>query len=183
MNDWLDKSLQDLAAEDPPVEAVAEVRMRVLDRVKPRRRWWLWLLAPATAAVVVSLLVLPEPAARSQRARDELARLLPEKQFEAPAAATPKAAATAEPAEAIRPVVPQPRRRVAKAVTLDAQAAEQSIREDPSRVTRTEMAQARTLNILPTGTPDFVRIESGNPNVVILWSMNLPVTEQSGDRP
>ena len=50
MNDWLDKSLQDLAAEDPPAEAVAEVRMRVLDQVQTRRKGWLWWMVPAIAA-------------------------------------------------------------------------------------------------------------------------------------
>ena len=178
MNDWLDKSLQDLAAEDPPAEAVAEVRMRVLDQVQPRRRGWLWWMVPAVA-VAAAVAWFSVPVARVPVA----APIAEAAQATKPLPALPPAQVAAEP---VRPAVHEmkrPQTQVARTVAPHEQAAEQSIRENPSRVARVEMAHAGRLNIMPTGTPDFVRIESGNPNVVILWSLNQPVRDQSGDRP
>ncbi len=123
MTDWLDKSLQQLAAEDPPAEALADVRLRVLDRVRLKHRAWRWYLVPAAAAASLAIwfaLPLPRPAAAPARPPVEIAKVETAKTF-------------------------QPR-------------------------------------ILPTGSPDFVQVESGDPDVVILWSMNSPtITDQPGE--
>jgi hypothetical protein len=177
MNDWLDKSLQDLAAEDPPAEAVAEVRMRVMERVQTRRRGWLWWLVPA-AAVAAAVVWFSVPVARVPVAapRTEMA------QATKPLPALPPAQVAAEPVPPAVHQMKRPQTQVARPVTPDEQAPVLSVRETTNRAARVEMAQAGRMKIMPTGTPDFVRIESGNPNVVILWSLNQPVTDLSGDK-
>jgi hypothetical protein len=158
MTDWLDKSLESLAAEDPPAEALAEVRSRVLDQVRPKRRAWLWYLVPAAAAASLAIwFALPRPAATPARLPVEIAA-------KAPATAAPEPPRT-EPSKPYEPVR----------------------RPRPSRPASTQIAKVvapKTFQprILPTGSPDFVQIESGDPNVVILWSMNSPkITDQSGE--
>ena len=157
MNDWLDKSIQQLAAEDPPADALAEVRSRVLDRVRPKRRPWLWYLVPAAAAASLAIwFALPRPAATPARPPVEIAAKAPAP----PAAATPEPPRT-EPSKPDEPVR-RPRPAAAQAAKVAA-----------------KTFQPR---ILPTGSPDFVQIESGDPNVVILWSMNSPkITDQPGE--
>jgi hypothetical protein len=158
MTDWLDKSLQQLAAEDPPAEALAEVRSRVLDQVRPKRRAWLWYLVPAAAAASLAIwFALPRPAATPARPPVEIA-------VQAPATAAPEPPRTepSAPSESLR------RQRPA--------------RPAPAQIARVETAKTFQPRILPTGSPDFVQIESGDPNVVILWSMNSPtITDQSGE--
>jgi hypothetical protein len=158
MTDWLDKSLRQLAAEDPPAEALAEVRSRVLDQVRPKRRPWLWYLVPAAAAASLAIwFALPRPAATPARPPVEIAAQAP-----ATAAPEPPLTGPSKPDEPVR-------------------------RPRPSRPASTQIAQAAAAKtfqprILPTGSPDFVQIESGDPNVVILWSMNSPkITDQSGE--
>lgn len=57
----LDLALRELGDEDVPATGLAEVRSRVLERVKrPRVRWWMWAWAPAAAAVV-AVLLWPKP--------------------------------------------------------------------------------------------------------------------------
>ena len=153
MTDWLDKSLHSLAAEDPPAEALAEVRMRVLERVQPKRRNWLWWVVPAAAAAGFAVwFVLPEPAVAPQHTPVQIASKAPD----------------AAPVETRQTQIALP----AKPVRIGR----------PARPAPLEAAKSFEPRILPTGSPDFVRIESGNPNVVILWSMNSPtVTDQSGE--
>lgn len=158
MTDWLDKSLQQLASEDPPAEALAEVRSRVLDRVRPKRRPWLWTLVPAAAAASLAIwFALPRPAATPVR---------PPVAIAAKAPATPPAA----PAESAQPIPAPPVRRP------------RPVRPAPAQIAKVETAKTFQPRILPTGSPDFVQIESGNPDVVILWSMNSPkITDQPGE--
>ncbi|HNY40575.1 MAG TPA: hypothetical protein PKJ41_09275 [Bryobacteraceae bacterium] len=150
MTDWLDKSLQQLAAEDPPAEALAEVRLRVHERVQPKRRAWLWTLVPAAAAAGLAIwFSLPTPTV--------------------PQAQPPVVIAQAPPAPPVQQVQP-----VKPALAVRPKAA--------PRPKPIELAQATGPRILPTGSPDFVQIESGNPDVVILWSMNSPtVTDRTGE--
>lgn len=157
MTDWLDKSLQSLAAEDPPAEALAEVRSRVLDQVRPKRRAWLWYLVPAAAAASLAIwFALPRPAATPARQPVEIAAKAPAPQ---PAAPEPPRAEPSAPSEPVRS--PRP------------------ARIESARIETDKTFQPR---ILPTGSPDFVQIESGDPNVVILWSMNSPkITDQPGE--
>lgn len=158
MTDWLDKSLQQLAAEDPPAEALAEVRSRVLDQVRPKRRPWLWYLAPAAAAASLAIwFALPRPTATPARPPVQIAAKVP----------VPASAALDEPgrpqAAPLAVARPASRQRSAR----------------PAPVVAAKTFQPR---ILPTGSPDFVQIESGDPNVVILWSMNSPkITDQPGE--
>lgn len=158
MTDWLDKSLQQLAAEDPPAEALADVRSRVLDRVRRKRRAWRWYLVPAAAAASLALwFALPRPAATPVRPPIEIAATAP---------ATPPAA----PAESVQPIPAPPARRSRLA------------RPAPAQIAKVESAKTFQPRILPTGSPDFVQIESGDPDVVILWSMNSPtITDQPGE--
>jgi hypothetical protein len=157
MSDWLDKSLQDLAAEDPPAEALAEVRMRVLQRVQPRRRAWLrWLVPAAAAAAIAVWFVLPAPTVVPPQERPAMAERLPaastERHVEVAQVAKGKAARTLRPKPGVRPKPVQ-------------------------------IAKSFEPRILPTGSPDFVQIESGDPDVVILWSMNSPkITDRTGDQ-
>lgn len=156
MTGWLDKSLQSLAAEDPPAEALAEVRSRVLDQVRPKRRAWLWYLVPAAAAASLAIwFALPRPAANPTRPLVQIAAEAPTPPTAAPAELQqPRMAASVKPARRDRPVRPTP----------------------------IEIAKSFEPRILPTGSPDFVQIESGDPNVVILWSMNSPkITDQPGE--
>lgn len=147
MTDWLDKSLQDLAAEDPPAEAMAEVRMRVFEQVRRPRRMWFWWLAPAAVAAGLAVwMVMPQA--------DE----------------GPAIIARAPSAPPV--VMPAPVRAV-----------ETVRRPVAARPKRVEIAMAPEPRVLPTGTPDFVRIESGNPDVVILWSLNTAtVNDQTGEQ-
>ena len=156
MSDWLDRSLQDLAAEDPPAEALAEVRMRVIERVQTKRRNWVWWLVPAAAAAGLAVwLALPGPST-------------------APVSAPIEIASKAPAAPAALPVAPLPRQ--------PANAAQPARRQRPTRPAPVEISKTFQPRILPTGSPDFVQIESGDPNVVILWSMNSPtITDQSGE--
>ncbi|MBA3975111.1 MAG: hypothetical protein C0504_12955 [Candidatus Solibacter sp.] len=158
MTGWLDKSLQQLAAEDPPADALAEVRSRVLDQVRPKRRPWLWYLVPAAAAASLAIwFALPRPAATPARPTVEIAAQAP-----APPAAVPVESPRAEPSAPSEPV-----RRP---------------RPAPAQIAKVETAKTFQPRILPTGSPDFVQIESGNPDVVILWSMNSPkISDQSGE--
>ncbi|MBE0660057.1 MAG: hypothetical protein IH602_20355 [Bryobacteraceae bacterium] len=158
MTDWLDKSLQSLAAEDPPAEALAEVRSRVLDQVRPKRRAWLWYLVPAAAAASLAIwFALPRPAVTPARQPVEVA-------VQAPATPAPEPPRT-EPSAPSEPVRrPRPARPA------------------PIQTARIETAKTFQPRILPTGSPDFVQIESGDPNVLILWSMNSPkITDQPGE--
>lgn len=158
MTDWLDKSIQQLAAEDPPADALAEVRSRVLDQVRPKRRAWLWYLVPAAAAASLAIWsALPRPAAIPARPHVEIASKAP----------APSAAVQAHPPRVEPPAPSEPIRG-----------------PRPARIqtARIEIAKTFQPRILPTGSPDFVRIESGDPNVVILWSMNSPkMTDQPGE--
>ena len=156
MSDWVDRSLQDLAAEDPPAEALAEVRLRVLERVQRPRRMWFWWLAPvAVAAGLAVWLALPGPSTAPVIAPIEIASKAP-------------AAPAVVPVE---PLPPQP-----------ARAAHPVRRLRPTRPAPVEISKSFQPRILPTGSPDFVQIESGNPDVVILWSMNSPtIADQSGE--
>lgn len=161
MTDWLDKSLQSLAAEDPPAEALAEVRSRVLDQVRPKRRAWLWYLVPAAAAASLAIwFALPRPAATPARQPVEIAAKAP---------APPVTGAPEPPrTEPSKPSDPVRRQRPA--------------RPAPAQIATVKTANTFQPRILPTGSPDFVQIESGDPNVVILWSMNSPtITDQSGE--
>ena len=98
MTDWLDKSLQQLAAEDPPADALAEVRSRVLDQVRPKRRPWLWYLVPAAAAASLAIwFALPRPAATPARPAVEIAAKAP-----ATAAPEPLRAEPSAPSEPVR---------------------------------------------------------------------------------
>lgn len=158
MTDWLDKSIQQLAAEDPPADALAEVRSRVLDQVRPKRRAWLWYLVPSAAAASLAIWsALPRPTATPARQPVEIAAKAPAP----PVAAAPEPPRT-EPSAPSEPVrSPRP------------------ARIESARIETAKIFQPR---ILPTGSPDFVQIESGDPNVVILWSMNSPkITDQSGE--
>lgn len=158
MTDWLDKSLQSLAAEDPPAGALAEVHLRVLDRVRPRRRAWLWCLAPAAAAASLAIwLALPPPTATPARPPVDTAA-------QASVTAAPESPRT-EPSAPSEPVRrPRPARPA------------------PAQIAKVETAKTFQPRILPTGSPDFVQIESGNPDVVILWSMTSPkISDQLGE--
>ncbi len=158
MTDWLDKSLQSLAAEDPPADALAEVRSRILDQVRPKRRAWLWYLVPTAAAASLAIWsALPRPAATPVRPAVEIAAKAP-----APPAAVAVESPRVEPSKSSGPVR----------------------RPRPARIESARIETAKTFQprILPTGSPDFVQIESGNPDVLILWSMNSPkITDQPGE--
>ena len=158
MTDWLDKSLQQLAAEDPPAEALSEVRSRVLDQVRPKRRAWLWYLVPAAAAASLAIwFALPRPAATPARQPAEIAAKAPSTPAPEPPRTEPSA--PSEPVRRPRPARPT-----------------------PAQIAKVETAKTFQPRILPTGSPDFVQIESGDPNVVILWSMNSPkMTDQPGE--
>ncbi len=151
MTDWLDKSLQDLAAEDPPAEALAEVRMRVLDLVQSKRRPWLWWLAPAAVAAGLAVwFSLPTATVPTVKPAVVVAQTPPAPPVQ-----------RIEPVKPVRPTHPKP-----------------TVRPKPI-----ELVQAVAPRILPTGSPDFVQIESGNPDVVILWSLNSPtVNDQTGEQ-
>jgi len=157
MTGWLAKSLHQLAAEDPPAAALAEVRSRVLNQVRPKRRAWLWSLVPAAAAVSLAIwFALPRPAATPAHPPIEIATKAP---------ASPPAVPEAQRPEPLAPSEPVRRPR-------------------PARIQTATIETAKTLQprILPTGSPDFVQIESGNPDVVILWSMNSQkISDQPGE--
>jgi hypothetical protein len=161
MNGWLDKSLQQLAAEDPPAGALAEVRLRVLDRVRPKHRAWLWYLVPAAAAASLAIwFALPRPSITPAHPPVKIAAIAP-----APPAAAP---VKLQQPRATSPVHAARRTRPA--------------RPAPIQTAQIETAKRFEPKILPTGSPDFVRIESGDPNLVILWSMNSPkISDQSGE--
>jgi hypothetical protein len=64
MNPELDDLLRDLAAEAPPADSLARVRLRVAERLASRRRrlWFAWLSVPVTAALALAWILGPSPA-------------------------------------------------------------------------------------------------------------------------
>ncbi len=61
--DDLDLALRELRDEELPLGAVEAVRARVMAEVAaPRRRWWMWAWAPALAAMLLIIWLIPRPA-------------------------------------------------------------------------------------------------------------------------
>ncbi|HBY59273.1 MAG TPA: hypothetical protein DEH78_05595 [Solibacterales bacterium] len=92
----LDRVLAELAAEEPPEEALAQVRVRVRSRVRAARVAWRWATAAAAACVAIAAAVLwtrpvPRSLAPPKAARAAIAPapqpVLPD--YRRPAAARP----------------------------------------------------------------------------------------------
>jgi len=122
-DDKLDLALRDLRDEELSLGSVEAVRARVLDQIStPRRPWCLWAWAPALAAALAVVWLVPRPSVppppviAKAPATPELQPLVRSLTVAAPLESAPKPSRDRKGAEAVGRVPPT---RLVKLITDD----------------------------------------------------------------